>query len=89
MRNAYRSLPPGGVIVALDRYLSDDGTKPLDRLVAHFVGSSFGLATRSEMVAALQSCGFRAVKARNVHRDLWLITGAKPATASRRHAVRQ
>jgi len=81
LKNAYKSLPPGGLVAAVDRYLSDDGTKPLDRLVAHFVGSSFGLATRSEMVAAVQSCGFQAVKARNVHRDLWLITGTKPAVS--------
>lgn len=83
LRNAYKSLPPGGLVVTVDRYLSDDGTKPLDRLVAHFVGSSFGLATRSDMVAAVKSCGFQAVKARNVYRDLWLVTGTKPALASR------
>lgn len=78
LRSAYKSLPAGGIIVAVDRYLSDDGTKPLDRLVAHFVSSSFGLATRSGMVAAVQSCGFQAVQASNVYRDLWLITGSKP-----------
>lgn len=78
LRNAYRSLPPGGLVVLADRYLSDDGTKPLDRLVSHFVSSSFGLATRREMVEALKSCGFRAVKARNVYREVWYITGTKP-----------
>lgn len=82
LRNAYESLPAGGLIVAVDRYFSDDGTKPLDRLVAHFVGSSFGLATRSDMVAAMRSCGFQAVKARNVYRDVWFITGTKPAAPS-------
>ena len=50
----------------------------LDRLVAHFTGASFGLATRSDMVQALKSRGFRAVKARNFHQDVWCITGAKP-----------
>lgn len=79
LRNAYESLPAGGLIVAVDRYLSDDGTKPLDRLVAHFVGSSFGLATRSDMVSAMRSCGFQAVKASNVYRNVWFITGTKPA----------
>lgn len=78
LRNAYKSLPPGGLIVLADRYLSDDGTKPLDRLVSHFVSSSFGLATRGDMVDALKSCGFRAVKARNVYREVWYITGIKP-----------
>jgi predicted O-methyltransferase YrrM len=78
LRSANKSLPAGGLVVAVDRYLSDDGTKPLDRLVAHFVGSSFGLATRSDVVAAMRSCGFQGVKASNVSRDLWFITGIKP-----------
>jgi len=78
LRNAYKSLPTGGLIVAVDRYLLEDGTKPLDRVLAHFVGSSFGLATRSDMVAAMRSCGFQAVKASNVYRDVWFITGTKP-----------
>jgi predicted O-methyltransferase YrrM len=82
LRNAYKSLPPGGLVVAVDRYLSDDGTQPLDRLVAQFVGSSFPQATRSDMVAAVRSCGFRSVQKRNVHKDLWLISGRKPRAAS-------
>jgi predicted O-methyltransferase YrrM len=70
LRNAYRSLPAHGLVVLADRYLTDDGTKPLDRLVEHFVGSSFGLATRGDMV--------QAVKARRIYRDLWCVTGTKP-----------
>jgi len=77
LRNAFRSLPTGGLVVVVDRYLSEDGTKPLDRVVEHFVGSSFGLATRADMVDAVRSCGFHAVKARNVYRDVWFITGTK------------
>ena len=49
------------------------------RLVAQFVGSSFPLATWADIVDALKSCGFRLVKARNVYRDVWFITGTKPA----------
>jgi predicted O-methyltransferase YrrM len=82
LRNTYKSLPADGLIVVVDRYLSDDRTKPLDRLVAQFVGASFPQATRSDMVAAVQSCGFRAVKARMAYRDLWFITGTKPAIGS-------
>ena len=82
LRNAYQSLPAGGLVVAVDRYLSDNGTKPLDRLLGQFVGSSAVRETRSDMVAAVQSCGFRAVKASNVFRDLWAITGTKPAIVS-------
>jgi predicted O-methyltransferase YrrM len=77
LKNAHESLPPGGLIVAADRYLSDDGTKPLDRLVGSFAGSSVQMTTQSDMVTALRWCGFQAVKARKVWRDLWCITGTK------------
>jgi hypothetical protein len=79
LRNAYRSLPAHGLVVLADRYLTDDGTKTLDRLVEHFVGSSFGLATRGDMVQAVKACGFRAVRTRKVYRDLWCITGLDSA----------
>jgi predicted O-methyltransferase YrrM len=78
LKNAHRHLPANGLVVLVDRYLSEDGTRPLDRLVQHFAGSSFGLATRRDMVQAMQSCGFVAVKARNICQDVWCITGAKP-----------
>ena len=45
LRSAYRSLPPGGLLVLVDRCLSEDGTQPLDRLAEYFAGSSFGVAT--------------------------------------------
>jgi hypothetical protein len=78
LRNAYQCLPAKGLLVLVDRYLNDDGTQPLDRLVEHFVGSSFGLATRGDMVQAVKSCGFQAARARKAYRDLWFITGTKP-----------
>jgi predicted O-methyltransferase YrrM len=49
LRNTHKSLPAGGLIVVVDRYLSDDRSKPLDRLVAQFVGASFLQATRSDI----------------------------------------
>jgi len=79
LQNAYASLPPRGLLVLVDRYLSEDRTQPPDRVVAQFVGSSFPQATWSEMVAAVEARGFQAVKAGRVHRDLWCITGTKPA----------
>jgi len=78
LKNVYKSLSPGGLVVAVDRYFSKDRTRPLDRLVASFISSSFGLATRSDMVTAFRSCGLQAVKARNLHRDTWVVTGTKP-----------
>ena len=77
LKNTHHGLPSGGLVVAVDRYLSDDRTKPLDRLVGSFVGASVQLATRSDMVARVRSCGFQAVKAKNVCRDVWCITGTK------------
>lgn len=77
LEQAYEKLPPDGLVVLVDRYVSDDGTSPLDRVAAHFVGSGFGLATRGEMVDALKSCGFRSVKSKKVYQDVWFITGAK------------
>ena len=81
LESAYKSLPAKGLIVLVDRYLSKDGTQPLDRLVGQFVGSSFPQARWVDMVEAVKSSGFRAVKARNMYRDLWFITGAKPGQA--------
>ncbi len=78
LRSVYRSLPPGGMLALVDRYLSEDGTQPLARLVEYFAGSSFGVATWKDMVDAVEACGFRQVKAENVYRDVWYITAVKP-----------
>ena len=83
LRSAYKKLPAGGLVVLADRYLSEDGTQPLDRLVEHFAGSSFGLATWKDMVLAVGSCGFADVKAENVYRAVWYITSVKPAGRAR------
>jgi len=82
LRSAFASLPAGGLVVTVDRYLSEDRTKPLDRVVAQLVGSSFPTVTHSEMVEALQSCGFKKVTARRVYRDVWAIRGVKPGSAA-------
>ena len=79
LRNAHASLPPGGLVIAVDRYLSPDGTRSLDRLVGSFAASAVQPTTRSEVVARIRTCGFHKVTARKVYRDLWCITGTKPA----------
>ena len=78
LRNACKSLPVNGRIVLVDRYLSKDGTDPLDRLVSLFVGSSFPQNTWADMLETVKACGFRRVKAENLYRGLWVITGTKP-----------
>ena len=78
LRNAYECLPAGGLIVLADRYFSDDGTRPFDRLASFFAGSSFGLATHADIVSMLNDSGFRTIRERKVYKDMWIITGAKP-----------
>ena len=81
LRNAYRSLPPGGLVVLVDRYFTDDGTKPLDRLAFFFTHAGFGLTTRRELVELVKSCGFEKVRSKSVFEDVWFITGTKPTAA--------
>lgn len=79
LANAFNALPPGGLVVLADRYLSDDATRPLDCLLGRFVGSAIGRARKADIVSALRSCGFQKVKAGNVYQDVWFITGLKPS----------
>src|ERR1019366_378748 len=85
LQQAYRKLPPDGLVVLMDRYVSDDGTDPLDRLAEHFVGSGFGLAIRGQMIEALKSCGFRRIKSKKIYQDVWFITGVRPVVSSQEH----
>jgi predicted nicotinamide N-methyase len=78
LQDAFEKLPSQGLVVLVDRYISDDGTAPLERLAEHFVGSGFGLATRVQMVDALKTCGFRKTKSKQIYRDVWFITAIKP-----------
>jgi len=84
LHSVHKSLAKDGLVVVVDRFLSADGTQPLDRLVEHFAGSSFGVTTWTEMVQALESGGFQQVKAEKIYRDVWCITGVK----SRRRKAR-
>ncbi len=78
LRSVYRSLPPGGMLALVDRYLSEDGTSrwhgwwstsPDRRLVSRR-GKTWWKRWR---LAA-----FEQVKAENVYRDVWYITAVKP-----------
>ncbi len=82
LRQAFHALPPGGLVVLADRYFSEDGTEPLDRLVHQLLHTSFPAATHREMAGAQRSCGFVKVVARNVYRDVWFLTGVKSRTGA-------
>jgi hypothetical protein len=77
LRLAHKSLPAGGMVVVTDRFMSKDGTEPIERLLRQFTGSWFGLETRGEMASNLKRCGFKAIKRRNIDEDVWMITGRK------------
>ena len=59
------------------RTQAGDIRPPLHRPVEHFTGSSFGLATRRDIVETVKAAGFHSVRARNVYREVWYITGVK------------
>lgn len=77
LREAYRRLPSEGRIILVDRYLSNDRTEPLDRLLYQFEGSGFGTETRKDMVDLLKDCGFKNTKIDRLIKDVWVITGWK------------
>jgi tRNA A58 N-methylase Trm61 len=77
LRLAHKSLPTDGMVVLVDRFMSVDGTEPLDRLLRQFTGSWFGLETRGELVSNMRRCGFKSIKRRNIGEDVWMITGRK------------
>jgi len=77
IREAYKRLPSRGMIVMVDRYLSNDRTEPLDRLLYQFEGSEFGMETREEMIELLKDCGFKNTNMDKLINDTWVITGMK------------
>ena len=80
LKEACRRLPPGGMIVLVDRFLSTDRTEPLDRLLSQFEGSSFGMETGEEMVMLVKESGFREVRTKQLINETWVITGTRRGT---------
>ena len=77
LKKAYDRLPENGMVVLVDRYLSQERTDPLDSILHQFIGSSFPIETHEEMVNRLQICGFRNILKKNIYKDVWMITGRK------------
>jgi tRNA A58 N-methylase Trm61 len=77
IREAYKRLISGGMIVLIDRYFSNDRTEPLDKLLNQFEGSEFGMETRGEIVELLKDCGFKNTNIDKLINDIWVITGRK------------
>jgi protein-L-isoaspartate O-methyltransferase len=77
LKMAYDSLPPGGLVVLVEDYSSDDWTVPLYRLMWQLRSNSFWLRNWRQMVATLRKNGFTAIRSRRIYKDTWLITGRK------------
>ncbi len=78
IRNAFKCLPRGGIIILVDRFANEERTEPLDRLLHQFSTSTFSMATRNEVVGLLRTCGFGAMKSKKLYADVYRITGRKP-----------
>jgi len=77
IRMVYDSLPANGMFVIVDRFVSEDGTEPLENLLYYFVGASFGLETRKDILASLTVYGFQELNSRTIIQDTWLITAKR------------
>jgi cyclopropane fatty-acyl-phospholipid synthase-like methyltransferase len=74
---AYDSLPPGGLVVLVEDYSSDDWTVPLYRLMWQLRSKSLWLRTWRQMRVMLRKSGFTAITSGRIYKDTWLITGRK------------
>jgi ubiquinone/menaquinone biosynthesis C-methylase UbiE len=74
---AHKRLPPEGMIVLVDRFLSEDGTEPLNRILSQLAGSDFNVKTKGEVAKMLRSSGFKKIKTHKIHKDVWTITARK------------
>jgi tRNA A58 N-methylase Trm61 len=77
VKKASRALPSEGKIVLVDRFLSNDRTEPLDRLLSQFEGSGFGTETRDEIIDLLKDSGFNKTHKDKLINDVWIIIGTK------------
>ena len=74
---AHKRLPPEGMIVLVDRFLSEDGTEPLNRILSQLAGSDFNVKTKEEVAKILRSSRFKKIKIHKIHKDVWTITARK------------
>jgi cyclopropane fatty-acyl-phospholipid synthase-like methyltransferase len=77
LKMARRVLPKTGMVVLVDRFLSEDGTEPLDILIHQFIGSSFTTQSYKEIGDLLKACDFHNIDSQNIYKDVWMITGLK------------
>lgn len=77
LKMVYGKLPKGGMVVFVDKFSSEDFTEPLDRLMWQMRSKKFWLMTKNQAVCALRENGFKAVKKKEILKNVWLLTGRK------------
>jgi tRNA A58 N-methylase Trm61 len=77
LKMVYKKLPRGGIVVFVDKFSNEDFTDPLDRLMWQMRSKKFWLMTKNQAVNILRENGFKAVKKKEILKNIWLITGRK------------
>jgi tRNA A58 N-methylase Trm61 len=77
VEESFKCLTSGGKIVLVDRFISEDRTEPLNRLLYQLEGSGFGTETKEEIIDLLKDCGFQKTSKDKLINDVWVITGMK------------
>lgn len=87
LKKVYASLPDGGLVVLVENFCSEDWTEPLYKLMWQIRSKGLWLRNRRQAAERLRKCGFKAVKARRIYSDVWMITGRKGAARRRRSSA--
>lgn len=77
LRRAHEALPVGGRIILVERFVSPDGTRPLEKLLSQFVPASFGMETQEEARQLLAAAGFTKIRGHRVLGDVSALAGMK------------
>ena len=77
IKTAHAGLPEGGLLLIVDRFVSEDRTRPLETALYRLITPVSGLETRREITGALKAAGFRQVCHRMVHKGVGVISALK------------
>ena len=77
LENAYRALPPGGMLVVVDTLMREDLTEPFYLLMWQLRSNSLWLITKRDIVNEIKASGFTKIKCRRLFEETWLITAHK------------
>jgi 3-hydroxy-5-methyl-1-naphthoate 3-O-methyltransferase len=74
---AHESLPAGGLLLIVDRFVFEDGTRPLETALYRLIVPTSGMETRKDITGALKTAGFGQIRHRVVHKEVGVISAQK------------